>query len=279
MRDIVGRRRTLALGLFVTAATLLALAATPAAAQAPGLPESRGKTYVLVHGSWSGGWFWAPVAERLRAQGHRVFTPTLTGHGERKHLLSRDVTLDTWIGDVVNPIEAEELRDVILVGHSFGGIVITGVADRIPERIRRLVYLDAVVLQAGQSYLDYLPPEVAAARRRTAQENGGTLPPPPAAGWTSAFSIPDGPLVQWLARRSTPLPISAWEDRLELKHPVGNGRPRTYVFFTSPAFAATEQSRRWVRGQEGWDWVELAAGHLAPVTAPDEVARLLAGIG
>src|SRR4051812_29010728 len=131
-----------------SAAAPLALAALPATAQAP---SGGGKIYVLVHGSWVGGWFWAPVAEQLRSQGHRVFTPTQTGLGERKHLLSRDVTLDTFVVDLVNVIEAEELRDVILVGHSSAGAPITGVADRMPERIRHLVYLDAFVLQNGQS--------------------------------------------------------------------------------------------------------------------------------
>ena len=86
------------------------------APQTPGLPETGGKTYVLVHGSWAGGWIWAPVAERLRAQGHRVFAPTQTGLGERSHLLSRDITIDTFVQDIVNVIEAEELRDGILVG-------------------------------------------------------------------------------------------------------------------------------------------------------------------
>src|SRR5215212_2673974 len=113
MRNAIGRRRALALGL--SAASPLALGPTRAAAQAPGLPETRGKTYVLVHGAFSGGWIWAPVAERLRAQGHRVFAPTLTGMGERRHLLSPGVTLDTWVDDLINVIEAEELSDFVLV--------------------------------------------------------------------------------------------------------------------------------------------------------------------
>jgi pimeloyl-ACP methyl ester carboxylesterase len=106
--------------------------------QVPGLPETGGKTFVLVPGSWAGGWIWAPVAERLRAQGHRVFTPTQTGLGERRHLLSPNISIDTFVDDIANLLEAEDLQDVILVGHSFGGIPITGVADRMPERIRHL---------------------------------------------------------------------------------------------------------------------------------------------
>jgi len=118
------------------------------------------RTYVLVHGAWHGGWCWRDVAALLRAQGHRVTTPTLTGLGERRHLMSRDITLDTFVADILNHIEAEELDDIILVGHSHAGIAISGVADRIPERIRHLVYLDAVILESGVTAFDMLPPEV-----------------------------------------------------------------------------------------------------------------------
>src|SRR3954452_8117217 len=196
MRDIISRRRDLAFGLFgIAAATPLSFAATRAAAQVPGLPEIRGKTYVLVHGAWGGGWQWAPVAERLRAQGHRVFTPTQTGMGERKHLLSRDITIDTFVEDIVNVLEAEDLRDVVLVGHSFGGIPITGAADRVPERIRHLVYLDAAIMESGQSFFDTFAPQVVAARRRAAQEHGGgvAVPPAPFEAFRAAVGAPPGP--------------------------------------------------------------------------------------
>ena len=193
MRDIVGRRQAFALGV-ATAAALLARVER-AAAQAPGLPEVRGKAYVLVHGVWGGGWTWTAVAERLRSQGHRVFTPTQTGLGERKHLLSRDTTLDTFVEDVANVLDVEDLRDVILVGHSFGGVPITGVADRMPERVRHLVYLDAVILQDGQSFLGTLPPEAAARLRAAARDggNGMVLPPPPVEG-LGAIGVPPRPL-------------------------------------------------------------------------------------
>lgn len=238
------------------------------------------KTYLLVHGSWVGGWYWAPVAERLRGMGHRVFAPTLTGLGERRHLLSPGLTLDTAVEDVANVIEAEELRDVVLVGHSFGGAPVTGVADRMPERIRHLVYLDANIIENGQSFLDTLPPDVAEARRQAAREAGGGVPaiPPPLAAFP-VFGIPEGPVADWLRRRLTPHPLAYYETPLRLGHPVGNGRPCTYVSLTSPANPSQEPSRRWARGRPGWDWVELAQGHVAPATAPDEVARLLAGLG
>src|SRR5689334_9251064 len=134
--------------------------------------QPSGKTYVLVHGAWHGGWCWRDVAQALRQVGHRVSTPTQTGLGERNHLLSKDITLDTFALDIVNHIEADELNDVILVGHSFAGTSISGVADRIPGRIRHLVYLDSVILENGQSPFSVLPADVVAARRKLVAEQG-----------------------------------------------------------------------------------------------------------
>src|SRR5690348_11549992 len=230
----------------------------------PGLPEIRGKTYVLVHGSWAGGWIWAPVAERLRAQGHRVFAPTQTGLGERRHLLSRDIGISTFVDDVANVIEAEELRDVILVGHSSGSLPITGVADRMPERIRHLVYLDAVLAQNGQNFLDAWPAEMAEARRKAMTEVTGVpvILPPEGAG------TPDNPTVAWFRRRVTPHPFATFETPLTLAHPIGNGRPCTYVAFTKSPNPALEPSRSLARSQKDWHWAELPQNHPAPAFAP-----------
>src|SRR5262245_30690572 len=114
---------------------------------------------VLVHGGWEAGWCWRKVVPLLRDAGHEVFAPTLTGLGERKHLASPEVGLDTHVQDIVGVLESEELDEVILVGHSYGGMVIAGVAERVPERLAQLVYLDAFVPEDGQSTLDLLPPE------------------------------------------------------------------------------------------------------------------------
>src|ERR1700712_5022755 len=147
--------------------------------------QNAARTFVLVHGAWHGGWCWSRVADRLRGAGHRVFTPTQTGLGERKHLLSKDITLDIFTSDIVNLIEAEELSDIILVGHSFGGNAISGTADAIPGKIRHLVYLDSLMVDAGKAPFDNLPPDVVAARRKAADETSGglSLPTPP----SSAF--------------------------------------------------------------------------------------------
>ncbi len=162
------------------------------------------QTFVLVHGAWHGGWCWSRVADRLRTAGHRVFAPTQTGLGERRHLLSKDITLDTFTTDIVNVIEAEELSDVILVGHSFGGNAISGTADAIPGKIRHLVYLDALMVEGGKAPFDNLPLDVIAARRKAAEETSGglSLPAPP----PSAFGVSDVTDTEWIRRRLTPHP-------------------------------------------------------------------------
>ena len=136
--------------------------------------------FVLVHGAWHGGWCWRFVRPFLK--GHEVFAPSLTGLGERKHLARLDIDLDTHIGDIVSILEMEDLRDVVLVGHSYGGMVITGAADRAHERIKRLVYLDAFVPENGKCTLDYVVPE-RAARMREEGEKAGSVTPPPLSLW------------------------------------------------------------------------------------------------
>jgi len=269
--DAPGRRRLMTAA---AAATTAAAIAAPAAAQS-GAP---GKTYVLLHGAWHGGWCWRDVADGLRRDGHRVFTPTQTGLGERAHLLGGDVTLDTFVADLLGVFAAEEIEDAVLVGHSFGGSAISGVADRAPGRVRHLVYLDSLMLDGGQSPFGNLPAEVVAARRRQVIEQGGgvAIPAPP----VTAFGIPENhPGAAWVARRLTPHPAGTYESPLRLANPVGNGRPRTYLACVDPAYAPLEASRRFVRERGGFDWREIRTGHDAMVTAAPELVRLLGGIG
>jgi pimeloyl-ACP methyl ester carboxylesterase len=246
------------------------------AGSAPATAQNAGQTFVLVHGAWHGGWCWSRVADRLRAAGHQVFTPTQTGLGERKHLLSKDITLDTFTKDIANVIEAEELTKIVLVGHSFGGLVISGVADAMPERFRHLVYLDSLVVEGGKSPFDGLPADVAAARRKAAEESSGglSLPAPP----PSAFGVSDAKDTEWVKRRLTPHPLGTYSSTLNIKGPVGNNLPRTYIHCTNPSYAAVQASRNWVKAQQGWRWAEIATGHDAMVMAPDEVARMLIGV-
>jgi pimeloyl-ACP methyl ester carboxylesterase len=160
--------------------------------------------YVLVHGAWHGGWCWRRVADRLSAAGHRVFCPTLTGLGERAHLLAREVNVSMHVQDVVALLEAEELEKVVLVGHSYGGVVITGVAARAKARLKQLVYLDSAIVEDGASWASIGLPEVVAERRRIAQQSSGgvSLPVPDA----RVFGLLKPDEIAWVQRRMTPQP-------------------------------------------------------------------------
>jgi pimeloyl-ACP methyl ester carboxylesterase len=230
-------------------------------------------TFVLVHGAWHGGWCWARVRDRLAAAGHRVFTPTLTGLADRKHLLSRDVVLDTHIADVVNLLEAEELADVVLVGHSYAGAVTPGVVDRAPERVRQLILLDAMMVAFGEAPIDLSPPEVAAARRaQVARDGEGYKLAAPSA---EAFGVTDLADQAWVDRRLTPHPFGTYTSKL-VQHGAGLGNvPRAYIDCVAPMLQTINPSRARVRAMPEWRVLELATGHDAMVTAPRELAAML----
>jgi pimeloyl-ACP methyl ester carboxylesterase len=234
------------------------------------------RTYVLVHGAWHGGWCWVRVAERLIAAGHRVFAPTQTGLGERKHLLSAAITPDTFADDIANVIDTEELADVILVGHSFGGRSICGVADRMPQRLRHLVFVDASLPESGRSALDQTLPELREARIKAAHETSGglSIPPPPAA----AFGVSDPGDVAWVERRLTPHPFATYSLPFVLKNPIGNGVPATYIRCVDPAFANTASSAEYAKSRADWRYLEIPTGHDAMVTAPAELTEMLLAV-
>lgn len=229
-------------------------------------------TFVLLHGAWHGGWCWREVAGRLRGAGHRVVTPTQTGLGERAHLLAAWITLEVFVQDLVGVLEAEELEEAVLVGHSFGGIAITGAAALVPERIRQLVYLDSLIPVSGETPLQGVLPEVAARRREMAAENGGVFLPVPEPG---VFGVKEGAAADWLRRRMTAHPFGAFDSAITFEGAPGNGLPAVYVFCTAPVYGPLEPSRARARAVPGWEWVELAASHDAMVTHPAETAKLL----
>ena len=190
-------------------------------------------------------------------------------------MLSRDVNLTTHIEDVVGELEAEELSDVVLVGHSYGGIVITGVAARAKARLRQLVYLDSAIVEDGQAWSDALPPELAASRRKAAQEtSGGISLPSPGAKF---FGILDSADLAWVDRRLTPHPFAAFDQKMRWGGPVGNGLPKLYVDCTDPALAGIAAVKERYRGKPGWPFVEIKTGHDTMVSAPEETAQLLLG--
>jgi pimeloyl-ACP methyl ester carboxylesterase len=230
--------------------------------------------FVIVHGAWSGAHAWRWVRPLLRAAGHEVFTPALTGLGERSHLVSRQVDLETHVQDVVAVLEYEDLREVVLVGHSYGGMVITGAADRAPERMAQLVYLDAEVPADGQSEYDLLPPDERASYRSSARAKGaGWLIPPPLPD-----PLPDDldPTLRWVMERMVPQPAATFEQPLRLTNPAGVPMPRTYVLCTEgkegqdlPGYVQQ------ARSDPAWRFVELPAGHGAHVTAPQQLTEVL----
>jgi pimeloyl-ACP methyl ester carboxylesterase len=223
-------------------------------------------TYVIVHGGFSGGWNWRYAANLLRAAGHEVFTPTLTGLGERAHLASPQIDLNTHIQDIVGVLECEDLRDVILVGHSSGSMVTTGVGERVPERLARLVYLDTAIPQDGQSWLDLLGPEMASKLLDLAEKQGD--------GWRIPL-IPDPPRYQ-------PHPLKTVTDPLAVTNPSTAQIPRAYIHCTakskdSPvalAWPAIDRAAERAR-QQGWWYRCLPTDHSPHVTMPRELVDLL----
>jgi pimeloyl-ACP methyl ester carboxylesterase len=224
---------------------------------------------VLVHGAWHGAWCWRRVLPSLWAAGHRVVAVTLSGLGERAHQLSPSITLSAHVEDVVTAVRAEECRDAVLVGHSYGGMVVTGAADRLGEEIGRLVYVDGVVPTPGESWSTPNPPVVREERRAVIRETG-VIPPPPA----SAFGL-TGADAAWVERRQTPQPGGVYDEPLLFDGRRWAARPRTYVDCSVPALASIEPSRERARSQPGWEVVALATGHDPMVSAPDELVAVL----
>lgn len=240
-----------------------------AAAVAPG----RGKTFVLVHGAWLGGWCWDAVARALRAHGHQVSTPTCPGVGEQKHLLSREITLSTHIASIVNHLRYEDLHEVVLVGSGYAGAVISGVADQVPDLLSSLVYVDAMVLDNGQSMFDAQPAAVTQSRlAQVAAEGGGlAIPAPPLA----SFQLEEGARRAWVGQRLTPQPVATYQEKLVLRHPLGNGLPRIYVDCQASPFAPLAELKRNLRRQPGWTWRALAAHHDPMFGSPQLLADML----
>jgi pimeloyl-ACP methyl ester carboxylesterase len=225
--------------------------------------------YVLVPGAWHGAWCWKKLLPGLWQAGHRAFAVCLSGVGERAHQLSPAIRLQTHADDVAAVIEAEELRGAILVGHSYAGMVITAVADRLPQRIGRLVYLDAVVPLPGESWSSGHTEEVRA-RRREAIAQTGTIPPAD----PSLFGL-QGEDAAWAARRSTPQPGGVYDDPLQFDAARLTRLPRTFIDCTDPPLATIAASRKRVREQPGWQLLQIPTGHDAMISAPEALLQHL----
>jgi len=228
-------------------------------------------TFVVAHGAWSSAWAWKKMRPLLRAAGHELWTPSYTGLGERAHLASPSVDLDTHIRDVLGVLAMEELRDVALIGHSYGGMVATGVADRARERIAQLIYLDAFAPKDGQSVLDLQSAETRERMRelaRTAGE-GWRLPPNP--------MPPDTPPADqaWAAPRRMPHPLKAFEQPLRLTSQAPPP-PRSYIYCRR--FGPGDVFRQFferAQREAGWRHFEMDASHNPHITAPEALLALL----
>ncbi len=236
-------------------------------------------TFVLVHGAWHGGWCYRDVAKTLRAAGHTVFTPTLTGLGERSHLNSESITLETHIRDVCGCIDAEELSNVILCGHSYGGMVITGVADRLSSRIRTLVYLDAFIPEHGQSLNSCvelaLSPENSKAwidgfRQSAVKEHNGLVAALPAAAFKVKAENRD-----WVNRRCGPQALATFETPVLLSGGASAIKDRVFILADGwdPSPFRYYASR--VGGLPGWRVRKLPCGHDVMIDLPAELAHEL----
>ncbi|MDR5758914.1 alpha/beta hydrolase [Caballeronia sp. LZ035] len=235
---------------------------------------SRTFNFVLIHGAWHGGWVWRTVADDLSARGHRAIAPTLTGLGERRHLIASATSLDVNIDDIVNVIEAEEMSDVVLVGHSYGGLVASGVADRMPHALRSLIFLDSLLVENGQAAFDVLPASVVEERMESVRASGQSLGMP--VNGLKGTGIPDDhPCAAWVRRRLTPHPLSTYTTPLRLDHPLGNGLPCTYVHCANPSYDTLANVRERARSRSGWQWESIDTGHDAMVLAPELLADLL----
>jgi pimeloyl-ACP methyl ester carboxylesterase len=228
-----------------------------------------GKTFLVCHGAWGGGWSWKKMHPLMRGSGHRLVTPTYTGLGERSHLAHPDIDLDTHIQDVLNVIKYEDLRDIVLLGHSYGGMVATGVADRSRDRVAQLIYLDAFVPRAGQSLFDLNEPGRAPMRELAKSGDGWRVPPNP----TPPDTPPDD--IEWLSARRVHMPIKCFETKLKL-HNGEPTLPRSYIYATriTPADTFAPFAAR-ARSEPGWRYFEIDASHSPGVTAPDALMVVL----
>ena len=230
-------------------------------------------TFVLAHGAWSAAWAWKKMRPLFAKAGHAFFSPTYTGLGERSHLARPDIDLSTHVQDVVSVLEFEDLKDIVLLGHSYGGMVATGVADKARGRIGRVIYLDAFAPGNGQSLFDLLGSQGEANMRAGAAKEGDGWRIPPIAA--PPDTSPED--VAWTAPRRRPQPIKTFEQRIELastKPP-----PRHYVY--ARKFRPGDVFRQFgdrARSEPGWTYHEIDASHNPHITCPDVLMALLTQI-
>ncbi len=233
--------------------------------------KSASTTFVLVHGAWHGGWCWRRVVPTLRKAGHEVFTPSLTGLGDRAHLSRPDINLDTHIQDILMLIDMEELNDFVLVGHSYAGMVIAGVADRTSSKIRRIVYLDAFLPANGKSQFDYVVPERAAGMKKQGEATGMINPLP-----LSLFGVTKPDDVAWASRHLVKQSYQTMAQPITLKtDAAANPARKSYIYCSSPATGSFDQFAAKLRNDPAWQFFELKSAHDCMIIDPEGLAKVL----
>ena len=230
-------------------------------------------TFVLVHGAWHGGWCWARVAPRLRDAGHTVFTPTMTGFGERSHLLTPDNGLELNVADIANVLLWEDLSDVILVGASYAGMVTTSVADRMPERIAALVYQNAFIAEDGVAQNDLLPGwRREMIEKELAEDPDAWRMPPPD---PKLFGVTDPDDIAWIASKMTVQPAKTFQDKARITGGHKAITSRTYIRATGYPNSTFDRYVEERSDDPGWRVEVLDTSHDAMITAPDDIVRIL----
>jgi len=251
--------------------TLLLLTVLSLSAATQTIPKQ--PVIVLVHGAFHGGWCWQKVSKELRAKGDLVYAPTLSGLSEHKNTLNNQIDLNTHILDIINFIIAEDLHNVVLVGHSYSGGVIAGVADSIPERLSKLIFLDAMLMQNGQSALDVSPDDIREYFIKAAKDYDKGLSIP---FFTSDFfGVTNAADIKWVNDRLTNQPFKTFAQPLQLKHPYGNHLPLIYIACTQPELRAIKPFADQTKISKNWRYLELQTGHDAMITMPVELSNLL----
>lgn len=233
-------------------------------------------SFVLVHGAWHGGWAWRPVAQRLRSAGHVVTTPTLTGLGERSHLAEADTDLATHVEDIASHLAMEDLHDVILVGHSYGGMVVSGVLARSADRVGKAVYLDALVPESGESLADFAG-DAARERWELLLEKGEMIQPPPTNTWGHRWGLVDPTVQTWVAERITAQPPASFLQGIQ-GSPWSDGVGYLYIRCVgnpNPVFVAMADR---VRNSDRWRYIELDSHHDVMLLNPVALTRVLLDI-
>ncbi|MFS8204206.1 alpha/beta hydrolase [Streptomyces sp. CWNU-52B] len=246
------------------------------------MSEPNTTTFVLVHGAWHSGQAWDRVVPLLAAAGHRVFAPSLTAHGDKAHLLSPEVGLDTHVDDVVGLLVEEDLTDVVLVGHSYAGMVVSSAADRVPERIAGLVYLDAMVPTDGESAIDVMPVTQFMIDLAAGSDSPWRIPPiPEQPAPMGLFGVTDPADIAWLRAMLSDESVRCFQQPARLDNPAADAIPRTHIHCVGDkpdGFARRAVPAIQPNGTPAQVW-ELRSGHDCMITVPAELADLLLKTG